>query len=180
MYPDLYLSTEYKSNLWKNDPRFTEHTKIQEEAKQCYRTGDIQGEKYKKYQNWTPILEDSNETCSELREHFHPAVVKNNRLFRINTIGTNICETSFIWRPIEEELANVSLVGRFITFHTTAYYQCFVPTIQEVLTQLPQSITELSGNFYFTTEAIDRTNPYPYTIGCNMQYHVAVTSVYRA
>lgn len=173
------ISIECKECLWCNHPGYAEYTKIKEEAQEPCQNGDFRDEKYKKFANWNPILNDSNRNFQELEKHFHPAIVRDNRMFKINMVGVNILNTPFTWEPeVEEGLENKALVGQFVTFHANGSPLFFKPTVHQVLTQLPQEIIELEGDFYFTTEVIAE-DVNKCSVGHFNKYHVAVTSVYR-
>lgn len=174
----LCPSTQEKVNVLMSNPYYAEYKQFNKELVTCG-SEQLKNEKSQKFSNWSPIVKESNRNCVELQKYFHPAIVKDQRLFKINDAGINIFNSSFLWDPeLKEELVLPGLVDRFITFHTCGYHLYFKPSIHEVLTQLPEKVIESKSDFYFTTETID-DDPNNCVLASNMKYHIAVTSIYR-
>lgn len=165
-------------DLWQGHPCYKEYEKIQEGIQEFQKTLDRKSENYKKYSVWTPIVKKENRDFSKLQNKFHPAIVQDQRLYRINESSMDIFKTSIYLIPkIENELSTPTFIDRFITFHADGPF-FFKPSIFEVLNEMPEEIIEAEGNFFFTVETIsDDRNVC--AIGSWRQYIVGVTTIYR-
>lgn len=135
------LSTDAALQMWKSDPRCAEETTLKAEAQADRSEGHFEGEKYRRYTAWNPIPQNTGRNFEEIEKNVHPAIIREDKLFRINNMARDIFSTSFVWDPkIEEEITGVSLVGRYITLHTNGYPLFFKPSIGEVLVQLPEEL----------------------------------------
>lgn len=150
----------------------------------------------------TKIPEISKKELNRRLSFISPCIKKDNEIIKMTDYGDPI-KQSFSWnfkegdvlgsichngfgvkdRPSEFGgwyLKQISeTVGSFITLHRFAYYGFYKPSIEEVLSQLPEELfdeAKLAGRkLYFTNEMISSD------INVSMlesEYHIAKTKVY--
>lgn len=173
------LSTpELRYDLWKKDPRFKQQIELNKNYKEAIKESDFEGSRYRAYMDWNPALEYRHD-YSDLQKRFHPAVVRGEKIHVIDDVGLDAIKSPFTWDPkLVRELPQARLLGRCITVHISGLPSSFLPSIHEVLTQLPPHLAELPGNLYFITEPV-HFKLSKCSLGGSWDYKAAVTSIYE-
>ncbi|MGE5312747.1 MAG: hypothetical protein ACM3MA_01920 [Acidobacteriota bacterium] len=105
-------------------------------------------------------------------------VVRRDGELRYIEIPEDLKGVAFTWSPkITESADGLTEVGRVHTLHTWAYYGCFKPSLEEVLTMIPPDMLDTAKAFE-TVGPEDASDLNRQPAAMDEGYHVAVTILY--
>lgn len=121
----------------------------------------------------------------KLYEHIKPIVTIDDVSYELRPFTSEeLCNQSYIWNRHEDkrdivDKDNLEVVEDFICFHEYGYYGLFKPSINEVLSQLPEKSIEEANYFEIIESPETRSDVFRYKDVLNAGFHASVVRTYK-
>lgn len=118
----------------------------------------------------------TDDQIASMLEHIHPVVRSDGELYYIRPIDPR--NVSFIWDPTTTKVAtDLNEITKIFSLHTWGYYGMFKPSVEEVLSMIPQHMIDKVRAFEIVgPEDVDDLNRQYEAVDAG--YHVAVVILY--
>lgn len=118
-------------------------------------------------------------------ERIKPLVTINGLTYTLRPFKPHeLCDQSYIWEAEKDkrkviDKERLEVIENFITLHEYGYYGLFKPSINEVLSQLPEKSIKEAQYFEIIESPRTRSDVFRYTEVVNAGYHAAVVRTYK-
>lgn len=121
----------------------------------------------------------------EMYERIKPIVTIDDVSYELRPFTSEeLCDQSYIWNRHEDkrdivDKSDLDTVEDFICFHAYGYYGLFKPSINEVLSQLPEKSIKEANYFEIIESPETRSDVFRYKDVLNAGFHASVVRTYK-